>query len=537
MHGKRRFLWLSLALVFALTLAACGSQAPAPADQAAAPAAPAPQPTQQPTTPAAPKRLVIAQGTDAVTLDAHMITDSPTAAVAEHIYESLFNLEDGRIVPHLAESATLSDDGLTWTITLKQGIKFHDGTTLDAEVVRYNIMDRFLNPDIAIPFRFLLSAIQDVRVVNDHTIAVITAEPFAPLLSHFTHSSTSIISKKALEELGEAVTDSPVGTGPFKLKGWTKGEEIVLEKNPDYWGTPAKLDEVVFKTVPEDGSRVVLAESGEADVVVRVPPEEVQRLQALPNLDVVETPSVRTIYIYFNTINPPFDNPLVRHALNYAVNKQAIATAIQRGTVRPSDAPLAPGIFGYSPQTPYTYDPAKARELLAEAGFPDGFKTILYHPQGRYPQDARVAEAVRAQLREVGVEVELRTMEWGNYLDFVRKPAAENEVTMAMLGWGTVTGDADYGLYALMHSSQHPPAFNLGFYTNAEVDRLLETGRTVADEAARAQAYRIAGAHIWHDAPWLFLYSETQLTAVNTRVEGLEIHVTERVMAHNADVR
>ncbi len=486
---------------------------------------------------ASAQTLVIAQGTDAITLDPHDVTDSPTATVTSHIYETLFELQpDGTIVPHLAESYEVSSDSTTWTFNIREGVTFHDGTPLTAEIVAGS-MERFIDPDNAFRFRFLLDRITEVSVVGPMQVQVQLATPFAPLLAHLTHNTTAIVLPAAVEELGEAFGENPIGTGPFAFESWDRGSRVNLVTNENYWGDVPAIDGVSFLAVPENTTRMALVESGEAHVAVRVPPQDIQRLDALDTVTVENVSSLRTIYIYFNHTLEPFTDPRVRQAFNYAVNKQDIADFVLGGAVRPSDAAIAPGIFGYTDVGGYPYDPERARELLAEAGYPDGFSTTLYSPSGRYLQDIQITEAVQSQLAEVGIDATIETLEWGAYLELTRQPAGENEVPVAMLGWGTVTGDADYGLYALFHTSQHvPDGSNRSFYSNALVDDLLDEARVNTNPAEREALYEDALRIINEDAPWLFLHSETQLVAVNDAVSGLVIHPTERVLAWNVTV-
>lgn len=479
--------------------------------------------------------LVIAQGTDAVTLDPHNSTDSPTATVLSHIYETLFELTpDGEIVPHLATGAEMSDDGLSWTITLREGVTFHNGAPLTAEVVKGS-MERFIDPDNAFTFAFLLDRIQDIEVVDDHTLVFHLNDTFAPFLAHMTHNSAAIVHPDVVAEFGEAFPENPVGTGPFRLDTWQRGERLDLVRNDDYWGELPGVTGVRFLTVPEDTTRMALVETGEAHVAVRVPPQDVARLDANPNVTVHNVSGLRTIYIYFNHLMEPFDDVRVRQALNYAVDKEEIAEFVFGGAVRPSDAPIAPGIFGYTPVGPYEYDPERARQLLAEAGYADGLTIELWSPTGRYPQDIQVAQAIQGQLAEVGVTAEITSIEWASYLVATSQPAEETYVPVALLGWGTVTGDADYGLYALFHSSQAPNP-NRAFYNNAVVDALLDEARTAADDSLRQQLYADAMELIWADAPWLFLYSESQVVAMRDNVQGFVIHPSERFLALNASI-
>lgn len=489
----------------------------------------------------AQRQLVIVSGTDAVLLDAHYITDSPSATVVEHIVETLLELTpDGDIVPKLAESYEVSPDGRVWTLYLRRGIAFHDGTPFNAEAVKYNI-ERIIDPDNAVTFAFLLNAVREVRVVDEYTVELVTDEPFAPIVNHLTHSATGIQSPTAIERYGDDYGQNPVGTGPFVFKEWVAGDHITLARNPDYWGDPAEVEEVVFRVVPEDGPRMLMVQTGEAHVAVRVPPEMADVLDRDPNITVVRTPSVRVIYVALNTYQKadgpenPFADPRVRRAVNYAVDNEAINQFILGGVGRALDAPIAPGVFGYQPIHKYEYNPERARQLLAEAGYPNGFRTKLYTPNGRYLKDIEVAEAIQAQLAEVGIIADIVTMEWAAYLQTTELPPEENPAPMMLIGWGTVTGDADYGLYPLFHSSQWvPTGSNRSFYSNPSVDELLELARTNPNPSVRQATYREAMAMIMQDAPWLFLHAEVQLTAVRDEVEGVVIHPTERVMAHTA---
>lgn len=488
---------------------------------------------------AAQGTLIIAQGTDPVKLDPHDVTDSPSATVTSHMFETLFDLTpDGEIVPHLVESYEASDDGTVWTLNTRQDVVFHDGTPFNAEAVRVNL-ERFLNPDIPVTFRFLLTRIESMEVLDEHTIEITLSTPFAPFLAHLTHSSVAMISPAALEQFSlEELSETPVGTGPFTLESWQRGERVTLNRFDDYWGELPGVEQVVFLNVPEGTTRMALVESGEAHVATRVPPQDIARLNANPDITVENISSLRTIYIYFNHTQAPFTDRRVRQAVNYAVDNELIAEFVFGGAVRPSDSPLAPGVFGYASVGNYEFNPERARELLAEAGFPDGFSTVLHCPTGRYLQDIQTCEAIQPMLAEVGINAEIETLEWTSYLEFTGRGVEENTVQMGMLGWGTVTGDADYGLFPLFHTSEHvPTGSNRAFYSNALVDDLLDQARSTADNSLREQLYADIQEILWNDAAWLFLHSETQLVAVRDNVEGLVIHPTERILALTASLQ
>jgi ABC-type transport system substrate-binding protein len=485
---------------------------------------------------AAKQELVIAIGAQPESLDPIAMASAPAATVGDHIHQTLiFMAPDGTLKPSLAESWEAAKDGLSWTLKLRKGVKFHDGTPFNAQAVKVNL-DRFRDPDNKAPYRFLIVEITGVEVVDDYTVRLTLKRPFAPITAHLSHSFIGMLSPKSLEglEKGKA-TDKIVGTGPFKIVNWTRGEQIVLEANPDYWGGAPKIKKLTFKFIPEDAARVVMLETGEAHAIMRVPPADAKRLDANPKINVVKASSVRVIYIGFNTQVEPFNNPKVRQAMNYAVNKKAIIDTILAGVGEASTAPVVPAVFGYTKVGPYEYDPKKARQLLAEAGYPKGFKAVFHHPTGRYLMDSTIAEAVQAMVREIGVELELQTMEWATYLGFVRKPPAEAKHQMYMLGWGCVTLDADYGLYALLHSSQWPMAgWGVSFYKNEKVDDLLQTARITPDRKDRTRMYTEAIKLIWNDAPWLYLHNEGQVNAVRSNVKGLIHHPLENIHAWDA---
>ncbi len=486
--------------------------------------------------------MVIAFGTDPEWLDPLKITSAPAGMVLTHVAETLFVMtEDLEIEPMLAEGYEYSEDGLTLTLYLRQDVVFHDGEPFNAQAVKVNL-DRFRDAVYAF---LLYPHVQEVEVVDDYTVRLHLDQPFAPLLVHLTHNFVPMLSPRQLAAYPEGqYIFEPVGTGPFVFDRWVRGDHVRLVRNDAYWGEPPPevalglvypVDSVVFKVVPEDSTRLVLLETGDVHAIMRVPPMDAPRVDATPGLELLNIPSVRTIYIGFHSQREPFTDPLVRQAINYAVDKEAIVEHVLGGAGRVSDAPISPGIFGYHPQERYSYDPEKAQELLAEAGYPDGFSTTLHHPTGRYMMDAAIAETVQAYLAAVGIDVELITMEWAAYIEFTRKPLEESEYMMYMLGWGCVTLDADYGLYSLYHSSQWTPVGpHRGFYKNPEVDELLEQARVVVDLEARDLIYAEATEILWEDAPWLFLHSETQINAQSAVAKGLIHHTREYILAHEA---
>ncbi len=386
------------------------------------------------------------------------------------------------------------------------------------------------------------------------TVVLTLASPFAPLLQHLAHTASAIVSAKRVRDAiaaappcGKGLQDQVAGTGPFMLREWRRGERMNLVKNPSYWEKDSAgralpyLDELEWRVIPDDAARMIELEKGAIQIAVRVPPLDVARLQRDANIVLDFTTSVRTIYIGMNVRERvpdkeggapnPLANKLVRQALNYCVDKEAIVKTIMGGQARVSDAPIVPQVFGYSKVGPYAFDPARAAALLREAGVTLPLKLKLHHPRGRYVRDVQVAQAVQAMLGTCRVEVELIPMEFVAFLALINKAPSEAEHQLYLLGWGTITLDADYGLYSLYHSSQWPPGpFNRGYYKNDRADALLQQGREEPDRARRVAIYADAMKVIWEDAPWIYLHSESQITGIRKNVKGADVHVTERLI-------
>ncbi|MGM0415227.1 MAG: glutathione ABC transporter substrate-binding protein [Bacillota bacterium] len=478
--------------------------------------------------------LNVAIGSNPESLDPARASSSPAAMVMIHVMENLFDMSpEGEIIPNLAKDYQMSEDGTEFEINLREGVEFHDGTKFDAEAVKFNL-ERMLEGTS--PFTFLINKISEIEIVDEYTVVIHTEEPFAPLIPNLSaHGFMAMASPEAVKEHGEDFTNNPVGTGPFEFVRWEQGEMIILERNENYWGDDVYLDRVTFSIVPEDSTRVILVETGEADVAMFVPPRERDRLAGADGVNVVELSSLRTIYAGFNVTKEPLDDIRVRQAINYAIDNQAIVEQVMQGAGRPSDSPVAPGTLGYAAQEEYDYQPEKAKELLAEAGYPDGFEITFHHPVGRYMMDETIAQAIQSQLAEVGIEAKLETLEWATYLEFTGASKEESEHEMYLLGWGNMTGDSDNGIYPLFHSSQNVPnGSDRSYYENEEVDRLLDEARMAADVTERENLYADAIEIIWEEAPWLFLHSEMQINAVREGVEGLLHHPREYVSVKEA---
>jgi peptide/nickel transport system substrate-binding protein len=350
----------------------------------------------------------------------------------------------------------------------------------------------------------------------------------APFLANLAMGFASIVSPTALQKHGEDFFKHPCGTGPFRFVEWVKDDRIVLERNPDYWGAKPYLDRVVFRSIPENTVRLLALESGEIAGMDGINTDLARRLEGNAGFTLLKQPGMNVGYLAMNLDKPPFDRPEVRRALNHAVQRDAIVAGLYGGYGSPAVNPLPPTLWGYNRSiSGYAYDPAKAKELLAAAGCRMDSRPswALTGPRPTC-RSMYVAEAIQADLKAVGIEASLKTLEWGTYLDQVQGGKAP----MSLFGWTGDNGDPDNFLYTLLGTAAtRLPAQNVAFYRSKEVDDLLLQAQGEVDQGKRAALYEQAQALIHRDAPWVPLAHMTQLIAFQGRVHGYPMHPTGKV--------
>lgn len=472
--------------------------------------------------------LILAVAADAKSLDPAGSNDVPSSIVQANIYETLVNRdEDNNIIEGLATDWEPVDDS-TYEFKLREGVTFHDGEAFTADVVKANL-ERILDEKVASPRYFLFEMISEIEVVDEHTVRITTEYPFAPLLAHLSHNGGAMASPKAIEadyaamedgkDPGSVVSNNPVGTGFFKFDSWDPGNEIKLVKNDDYWGDKVQLDAVTFKVIPESTTRNADLERGFVHITDPVQPIEVAEINNGDYATVLQKPSSSLSFIGFNTEKAPFDNPKVRQAISMMINKEEIIEGVYEGFGIPAKGPLAPGIFGYNEDAkPLEYNVEEAKKLMEEAGYADGFKTSVWTNDDN-PQRVDMAIILQNSLKELNIDVSIEQMEFGTYLD----KSASGEHDMFILGWSTPTGDADYGTYALFHSSQKGNPGNRSFYENADVDALLDEGRREADPDTRIEIYNKVQEHLIEEAPLVYIHHQEYLIGVSNKVKGFAI--------------
>jgi peptide/nickel transport system substrate-binding protein len=478
--------------------------------------------------------MIYGKGGDAVALDPAVVTDGESFIVTEQIYEPLVNYDKDNmdIVPSLAKKWDVSEDGLTYTFELNEGIKFHDGEKLNADAVVKNF-ERWAKAKDPEKFAYYASmfggfegdpghVIKSVKADGDYKVVFTLNKPQAPFLKNIAMSPFAIASPKAFDDLAK----KPVGTGPFVFKSWKKNDTIVVEKNPDYWMKDLpKLDGVTFKVIKDNSARLNALTKGEIDLMDGLNPSDMKSVEGNDKLQLFERPSMNVGYLGFNVEKAPFDKKEVRQAISHLIDKQAIIDNFYEGTAEPAKNPIPPSIAGYNDSVQdYEYNEEKAKELLKSVGLEKGFEMDLWAmPVARpyMPNGQKVAEAIQAKLAKVNIKANIVTFEWGTYLEKVQK----GEAPMFMLGWTGDNGDADNFLYTLLDKDTID-SNNYSRYANEDVHKLLVEAQSTPDEDKRSELYKQAQEIIHEDAPWVPLVHSKPLLAGASKVKGFVPHPT-----------
>ncbi|KAB2334656.1 ABC transporter substrate-binding protein [Cytobacillus depressus] len=480
--------------------------------------------------------LVFGRGGDSVSLDPITTTEGETFKVTENIFEKLlvYGESDTSVQPALAEEWEVSDDNLTYTFKLRQGVKFHDGTDFNADAVVFNF-ERWMNGnEEKFPYYTMFGGfkgdeghvIKEVKALDEHTVQFILNRPQAPFLKNIAMSPFGIASPAAIEKYGDKFRQNPVGTGPFKFVEWKQNDRIVLEKNTDYWmeGYP-KLSKVIYRVIPENTARLNALANGEIDIMDGLNNSDEASVLSNPDLQIIERPSMNVGYIGFTVNRPPFDNKLVRQALSHAIDKQSIIDSFYGGKAEPAKNPMPPSIEGYNNAIQdYPFDLDKAKELLAEAGFADGFEMDLWAmPVARpyMPEAMKVAEVIQDNFSKIGVTANIQTVDWATYLDKAKK----GEFDAYMLGWTGDNGDPDNFIYTLLDKDSIG-SNNNSHYINEELHDILIEAQTETDQDKRNDLYKKAQELIKEDAPWVPLVHSTPLLAAVKDLQNYKPHPT-----------
>lgn len=460
--------------------------------------------------------MTIGISADLSSLDPHLQNDTSSGYATRHIYSTLVLLDEttNEFVGDLAESWEAVDD-VTYNFKLKEGVTFHNGDTLTSEDVKFSLERQKESAKVG----HLVSMIESVEVVDDLNFIIHLNSPSNALISSLAHMGSAILDKTYTEELeasGKTLADAPMGTGQYTFKEWVPGASFELTKYDNYFDPEraAQNDGLIFKIIPEETSRTIALENGEIDVMLNVPANDADRIRESESLALDEFGSTRSEFLLFNVTKAPFDNVKVRQAMNYAINKDDVLTAMVNGAGKTTNEYFNSAAIGYEEVDGiYTYDPAKAKELLAEAGYGDGFTFTCY-----LAGDARnrAATVIQANLQEIGVTMNIEMMESATFYERTGK----GEHQAAISGW-IANAEPDNTYRPLFTSYSVGDGGNRSFYSNPEVDALVDDAAVNPDPAAVSADHKQILEILVNDAIWVPLNEWTGMVARQANLQGI----------------
>jgi peptide/nickel transport system substrate-binding protein len=510
------------------------------------------------TPPPAEKVFIFGRGGDSVQLDPAVVTDGESFRVTGQVLEPLFQYEDGgtRPIPALATDYSVSDDGQEWTINLRKGVKFHDGTPFNADAVVLNF-ERQWKTDHPLHFEsqvyeyweYMFNGFDEdclitgIEAVDEDTVKITLREPLAPVLANLAMDIFAISSPTALEKYGADYgmpTVGAVGTGPFKFVEWLEDDHITVEANEDYWGGAPTIDRIIWRVIPDDSARYLALKAGDIHAMEQAGVEDIKDCEADANC-YVEAIGLNTGYLAFNYHIKELQDPKVREAVFHAIDREALKDAFYGDYGQVASTFLHPSMWGCPEIEDWTYDPELSRQLLAEAGFPDGLKEVTnedtgevgtlkfyYMPVTRfyYPSPKEIGEAMAADLAKVGIETELVLEgDWAAYLGARREGRLYG---LYQLGWGGDNGDPDnflnYFFGGLSGTGQvKEPDGREGWYANQEVADLLYQAAVEPDQAKRAPLYEEVERLLHEDRARLWVIHNDTPRLLSAKISGFQV--------------
>ncbi|MNW28957.1 Glutathione-binding protein GsiB precursor [compost metagenome] len=479
--------------------------------------------------------IVVAVNANFTTLDPHNLSDTNSITAARTMFEGLMGFDENmQLQKVLADDYTISEDGLIYTFTLKEGVMFHDGAAFNSAAVKVNF-DRILDESNNLRMRRSFTKVDSVETPDDKTVVITLKEPYAALLNKM--AMLLFVSPDVLAANGD-VAKTAVGTGPFKFKEWTQGDQLVVEKNETYWqaGLP-KVDSVTFKPVPENGARVAMLKTGEADFIYPFPTEQVPSLGGDNSVVIDKIDSTIARYVTMNTMKKPYDDVRIRQAFNYAIDKEAYVKVVKSGLGTKLDSTMSSKTQYYSKQEGYEYDLEKAKQLLAEAGYPNGFKAEIWGSNDS--ETVKGMQFIQQQLALIGVELDVKPMEEATLSDQINSAATPEEATIQMwyVSWSPSSADADGATRGLFSSEMFPPAgSNTAYYKNDKVDQWIADANKSTDPAQAEAMYADIQKTVWTDAPWIFMGVDQIVSGKKPYISGLSVRPDGSISLLNAEV-
>lgn len=508
-------------LAAALTLTACsgsgGSAAPKTTETQSVSETTASAETQvQETTPAVPSSgrtdIIAAVASDIQSMDPAAGVDSPSALLNKHIYNGLVKIDDNKkVVGDLAESFEIVDD-VTYKFKLKEGILFHNGEELKASDVKFTL-ERCKTMPKAMSNA---DAIDHVSVEGDYECTVHLSRPYPSLLYVLNDTSMKIVSEKAVTEAGENYGEDPVGTGPFKFKEWLPNDHWTLERFDDYFEGPAMATSITTRIIPESSARCIALETGEVDVILSVAATDAQNIENNSDLVLESHPAASVEYLAMNTQKDALSDVRVRQAITYALDRQEFLDVIIEGRGEVATSFIAKTLPGWNEDVqPYPQDIGKAKELLKEAGYGDGLDLTIYVSGDVRSRSAQIAQA---QLKEVGINLDINTCEWGAFQDAINK----GEHDLLILGWTNTTCDPEYSIAPLFHSKNCGKGGNRAFLNDEKLDSMIDAASMETDEETRLSEYKEIQKYLEELCPWVPLYTKYDMVGRRVDLKGFE---------------
>jgi peptide/nickel transport system substrate-binding protein len=442
-------------------------------------------------------------------LDPHKTSAYASFQVLENVFDTLVEPDQElQMQPALAESWETSEDGLTWTFDLRDDVTWHNGRDLVADDVVYSY-NRIIDEELANAYRF--ASVESVTAPDDDTVEITVSRPTPNLLANIgAFKGMAIVAKENVED--GSITRNPIGTGAFAFDSYSPGDRLRLTRNEDYWGGDVPLDGVEYRFISEPTVALTNLQGGQVHWTDNLPPQQVESLRGSDDLEIATVASNDYWYFAANQARKPFDDPRVRQAMAFGIDREQVTEAALFGLGTPNQTAIPEGSFWHTDYAPYERDVAKAKQLLQEAGVSD--LSVEFMVTNEYPETVTAAQVIQSQLKDVGIDVEIRTLDFATWLD----EQGKGNFDVFLLGWlGNIDPDDFY--YAQHRTDAN---FNFQKYSNAEVDRALDAARAETDREQRKELYEEAVQQIVDDASYVYLYNPQVVQGWTEDVEGYE---------------
>ena len=516
---KKLALALAVVMIFSLAFSGCGPKTENPSGTDAT----TPSTDNQP----AGSELAVCIGPDPETIDPALNSAVDGASLIIHAFEGLMTLDQGgSVVPGQAETYEVSDDACTYTFHLREGITFTDGAALNADAVVSNYQAAIDPANNWRRRRTFIETIDETTeiprvdsctAVDELTVQFHLPEPYAPFMNSMTQFY--LISPNVVNDSSFDYSKQSAGSGPYMLEEYAQGDHVSIVRNEDYWGEAPSIDRIDFRVVPEAGSRIAALQTGEATAIYPMPTDQVATVRSAGDINMISIPSTTMRYVTLNTNYEPLSDVRVRQALNYAFDQEEYCRVMYSGAATPATSVLPEIVPGYKAQTPYEVDLDKAKSLLEEAGYADGFEVDIIGDNST--QETKGMTFVMQQLENIGVTVNVKPNEAATNAELAAAPEDETTLHMWYVNWSQ--SDADGFMRSLLSSAMTPPTgYNTAFWKNEEFDSELEAGNAAPTEDEQNQHYGTCQDIVWPECPWLYLASDNTLLSYKAYLNGIK---------------